>query len=120
MLNRDVNFTIRKIGDYENIHSVYPLYLITHSTIGHFKTKDENKYLVLDSTEKYEEGCFGIRSEIKRINGGKERFYKNNYSKIKVDTEDDFSLNKPFKWPTLAINVRTVFEKNKKCILKFI
>ena len=120
MLIRDVNITIRKIDDYENIHSLYPLYLIIHSGIVHFKTKDEIKYLVLDSTKKYEEVCFEIRSEIRRINGGKEPFYKNNYSKIKVDTKDDLPLNKPLKWPTLTTNVRTVFEKNEKYILKFI
>ena len=29
--------TINKIDDYENIHSVNPLYLIIHSAAGHFK-----------------------------------------------------------------------------------
>ena len=29
--------TIKKIGDYENIHSVNPLYLIIHSATGYFK-----------------------------------------------------------------------------------
>ena len=31
--------TIKKIGDYENIHSVNPLYLIIHSATGYFKEK---------------------------------------------------------------------------------
>ena len=31
--------TIKKIGDYENIHSVNPLYLIIHSATGHLKKK---------------------------------------------------------------------------------
>ena len=31
--------TIKKFGDYENIHSVNPLYLIIHSATGYFKEK---------------------------------------------------------------------------------
>ena len=31
--------TIKNFDDYENIHSVNPLYLIIHSAIGHFKEK---------------------------------------------------------------------------------
>ena len=40
--------TIKKIGDYENIYSVNPLYLrITHAN-GYIKEINENKYLVFD------------------------------------------------------------------------
>ena len=31
--------TIKKFGDYENIHSVNPLYLIIHSATRYFKEK---------------------------------------------------------------------------------
>ena len=31
--------TIKKFSDYENIHSVNPLYLIINSATGHFKGK---------------------------------------------------------------------------------
>ena len=68
--------SIKKIDYYENIHSVNPLYLIIHSAIGYFKEKNNDKYLILDSTDKYEEVWSGIKSEIKTIHGGKERFYK--------------------------------------------
>ena len=44
--------TITKLGDYENIHSVNPLYLIIYSATGYFKVKNGEKYLILDSTEK--------------------------------------------------------------------
>ena len=44
---------IRKFSDCENIHSVNPLYLIIHSATGHFKAKNVEKYLIIDSTEKY-------------------------------------------------------------------
>ena len=68
--------TIKKFSDCENIHSVNPLYLIIHSATGHFKEKKGEKYLIIDSTEKYEEVFSGIGSEIKTLSGGKELFYE--------------------------------------------
>ena len=53
--------TIKKFGDYENINSVNLLYLIIHSAIGYFKEKNGEKYLNLDSTDKYKEVRSGIR-----------------------------------------------------------
>ena len=52
------------------------MYLIIHSATGHFIEKNDKKYLILDSTDKYEEVLPGIRSEIKTLNCGKELFYK--------------------------------------------
>ena len=37
--------TIKKFSDYENIHSVNPLYLIIHSATGCFKEKQRQKIL---------------------------------------------------------------------------
>ena len=45
--------TIKKIGDYENICSVNPLYLTIYSVTGYFKENNGEKYLILDSTNKY-------------------------------------------------------------------
>ena len=47
------------------------------------------KYLILDSTDKYEEVFSGIISEIKTLNGEKELFYEKNYARIEIDTDDD-------------------------------
>ena len=77
--------TIEKFSDCENILSVNPLYLTVHSATGYFKEKYDEKYLILDSTEKYEEVFFGIKSEIETINGEKEMFYEKNYSRIGVN-----------------------------------
>ena len=63
--------TIKKIDEYESIYSVKTLYLIIHSAAGHFKEKNNDKYLILDSTDKYEEVWSGITSEIKTVNVGK-------------------------------------------------
>ena len=64
--------TIKNFRDCENIHSVNQLYLVIHSTTEHFKEKNGKKYLIIDTTEKYEEFFSGIRSENKALNDGKE------------------------------------------------
>ena len=106
--------TVKKIGDYENINSVNPLYLMIHSATGYFKEKYGEKYLILDSTEKYDEVFSGIKKEIETINGGKELFYEKNYARIGVNTDDDVPLNKPLKFPTLTIIIRCVFQEGEK------
>ena len=76
--------TIKKMDDYENIHSVNSLYLISHSATGYFTEENGNKYLVLDSANKYEEVWFSIRAESKTINGGKEIFMKKTTLELKL------------------------------------
>ena len=109
---------IKKFGDHENIHSANPLYLIIHSAIGHFKEKNSEKYLIIDSTGKYEEVLSGIRSEIKTLKDGKELFYKKKYAKIGINTDDDWPLNKPLKFPTLTIIIRYIFQEGEKLYLQ--
>ena len=81
--------TIKKIGDWENIYSVNPLYLTIYSATGYFKEKNGEKYLILDSTDKYEEVFSGIKSEIQTINGREKMYYEKNYARIGVNTDDD-------------------------------
>ena len=94
------------------------MYLIVHSATGHFKEKYGKKYLVIDSTEKYEEVWSGIKSEIKILNDGKELFYEKNHARIGINIDDDLSLNKQLKLPTLTINIRCVFQKDEKLYLQ--
>ena len=57
----------------------------------------------------------GIKTEIERINGGKELFYEKSYARIGVNTDDnDVPLNKPLKFPTLTIIIRCVFQEGEK------
>ena len=105
--------TIKKIGNCKNINSFNPLYLMIHSATGEFKERDSKKYLVLDSTEKYEEVFSGIKKEIETINGGKELVYERNYSKIDVNAYD-VPLYKPLKFPTLLIIIRCFFQTDNK------
>ena len=65
-------------------------------------------------TEKYEEIFSGIRSEIETLNGEKERFYGKSYARIGVSTDDNLSLSKQLKFPTLTIIIRCVFQKGIK------
>ena len=96
------------------MHSVNPLYLITHSAAGRFKEKNDEKHLILDLTGKYEKVLSRIRSEIKTLNEGKELFYKKNYAKIGINTDDNLPLNKPLKFPTLTIIIRCVLQEGEK------
>ena len=108
--------TIKKFDDFEFIYSVNPLHLIINSATGYQKKKKkkDEKYLILDSTDKYEEVWSEIRSEIRTINGGKELFYEKNYSKIGINPDDDLPLNKPRKLPTLTIIIRCAFQEREK------
>ena len=106
--------TINKFSHCENIHSENPLYLIIHSATGHFKEKNWEKSLIIDSTEKYEEVFSGIISELKTLNGGKELFYEKKYARIGVNADDDLPLNKPLKFPTFTIVIRCVLQKGEK------
>ena len=106
--------TVKKIGDCENINSVNPLYLMIHSATGYFKEKYGEKYLILDSTEKYDEVFSGIKKEIEMINGGKELIFEKDYTEIRVNTDDDVPLNKQLKFPTLTIIIRCVFQEGEK------
>ena len=110
--------TMKKLGDCKNIHGVNPLYLIFYSATGYFKEKYGEKYLILNSTEKYKEVFSGNKSEIETINGEKEMFYENNYARIGVNTDDNVPLNKKLKFPTLTIIIRCVFEESGKLYLQ--
>ena len=47
--------TIKEFGHCENIRNVNLVYLIIYSATGHFKEKNDKKYSILDSADKYEE-----------------------------------------------------------------
>ena len=47
-----IEYITMKDSDYVKINSVNPLYLIIDEVDGHLEEKNENKYLILDSTDK--------------------------------------------------------------------
>ena len=85
--------TIKKIGDYNNINSVNPLYLMINEMIGHvecnsIEEKNENKYLLLDEIDenkevlnKYEEVWEDIKKDIEIINSGEKIEYEKDFKK---------------------------------------
>ena len=112
--------TIKKIDDYENIYSVNPLYLTIAHASGYIEEKGVNKYLVFNSTDenkellkKYNDVFNGIRDKIKEISSG-ECDYEKDYMKIKFNSDDDLSLNKPLKFHNMTITIRSVFEEDGK------
>ena len=92
--------------------------------IGHFKGKNENKYLVdvnenKEVSKKYEEVWEGVKKEIETINGGKKIEYGKDYMKIRFKSNDDLPLNKPIKVPLLTIIIRSNFSKDNKFYTQF-
>ena len=81
------------------------------SATGYFKEKNDEKYLILDSTSEYERVWSKIRSEIKRINGGKKVFYEKNYRKI---TKDDLPLKESLTFLTLIVNINLILQADNK------
>ena len=98
----------------ENLNSSNPLRIKIDSATGYFKEKNDEKYLILDSTKEYESVWSEIRSEIKRINGGEKVFYEKNYRKIGINTEDDLPLKKSLKFLTLIVNINLVLQTDNK------
>ena len=67
-----------------------------------------------DSTKEYERVWSKIRSEIKRINGGKKVFYEKNHRKIGINTEDDLPLKESLKFLALIININLILQADNK------
>ena len=98
----------------ENFNSSNPLRIKINSATGYFKEKNDEKYLILDSTKEYESVWSEIKSEIKRINGGKEVFYEKSYCKVGINTKDDLFLNKSLKSLTLTVNISLILQADNK------
>ena len=85
---------------------------------GYFTEKNGEKYLILDTIDKYEEFFQELKSEIERINCGERMYYEKHYAKAGVNRDDNIALNKKLKFPLLAIILRCVFQNGKKLCLQ--
>ena len=81
-----------------------------NSATGYFKEKNDEKYLILDSTKEYE----SVWSEIKNINDGQEVFYEKSYCEVSINTEDDLPLNESLNFLTLTVSINLVLQANNK------
>ena len=86
--------TSKKIDDYENIHSVNPLYLTSAHASEYVEEKGVNKYSVFNSTDenkellkKYSYVFDAIINKIKKIRGD-ECDYEKDYMNIKFNSDD--------------------------------
>ena len=109
--------TIKKIDDCENIYSVNPLYLRIDHANGYIEEKNGNKYLIFDSVDenkevlkKYTDVWNGIKNKIKEVSDS-ECDYKEDYMKIKFNSDDNLLLNKPLKFCLMTIIIRCVFKR---------
>ena len=113
--------TIKKIDDYESSYNVNPLYLQINYVKGYIEEKNGNKYLIFDDSAdenkelltKYADVWNGIKNKIEAINSG-EYDYEKAYMKIKFNSDDNLSLNKPLKFHMMTIIIRSVFKKDGK------
>ena len=117
---------VKRISGYENINSVYPLYLMIGEVDGYIECSSTeenngNKYLTFASTdkskkvlEKYIKLWDKIKYYIQTINSDKTSEYEKDYMRIKFNSHDDLPLNKIPKLYMLTIIVRSVFEKDGK------
>ena len=111
--------TIKKIDNYEIIHSVHPLNLRINHASRYIEEKMGNKYLFFDSVDenkevlkKYADVWDGIKNKIKAINGGEKNDYGKDYMKIKFNSDDDLPLNKPLKFHAMTNIIRSVFKED--------
>ena len=82
--------------------------------------KRVNKYLVFDSIDENKEllkNCSdvwnGIKNKIKEV-GDSECDYEKDYMKIKFNSDDNLSVNKPLKFHLMTITIRSVFKEDGK------
>ena len=91
----------------------------------YIEEKNLNKYLIFDSTDenkellkKYQDVWNGIKNKIKAVSSGK-CDYEKDYMKIKFNSNDDLPLNKPLKFHSMTLTIRSVFEEDGNFIRKF-
>ena len=97
------------------------MYLRINHASGYTEEKNGNKYLIFNSVDenkevlkKYVDVWDGITYEIKTINGGKGNDYRKDYMKIKFNSDNDLSLNKPLKFHLMTIIIRCIFSEDGK------
>ena len=86
----------------------------------HFEEVDGDKYLIIspensDIMQKYQEVFDGIKEIIKKIYDYSQPIkYDDSFMKIKLNTDDNISLNKITYFPTITIIIRSVTQKDDK------
>ena len=82
----------------------------------YYKCMNRNKENVSKYDHNYQakNWCWnGIKNKIKEVSSG-ECDYEKDYMKIKFNSDDDLPLNKPLKFHSMTITIRSVFEEDGK------
>ena len=120
----DIGYVTKK--DEYKINSANLLYLPFHRIDGFIEEKEGSKYLGIASTDKnsevlkkYADVWSGIKDQIEKINDGKSGEYDKDYMKIKLNSDDDFSLNKQLNFLSITIIIIFVCMKYKNVCMKY-
>ena len=115
-----IGYITMKGSDYVKINSVNLLSLIIDKIDEHFKEKNGNKYLVLDSADKNKEVLIKytklrdwIKNSVGKVNNKLGENGKD-FMNIKFNSDENFPLNKTLKLQNKTLIIRSVFEKDGK------
>ena len=93
--------------------------LVNHAN-RHIEEKNENKYLIFDSTyenkdllKKYSDVWSRLKNEIEAVSSV-ECDYEKDFMKIKSNSYDELPLNKPLEFHSITIVIISVFEEDGK------
>ena len=94
------------------------MYLYIDRANGYIKEKDINKYLVFADQnkkllKKYSDVWNEIKNKVKEVDDS-ECDYDKDYMKIKFNSDDNVPLNKPLKFHSMTITIRSVFKEDGK------
>ena len=96
------------------------MYLNIKNANGYIEEKNENKYLIFDSTDenkellkKYSYVWNGIKNKTEEKSVGK-CDYEKDFMKIKFNSDNDLPLKQPLKFHAVTIIIRYVFEEDGK------
>ena len=95
------------------------MYLQVNHAKGYIEEKNGNKYSIFNSTDenkevlkKYADVWNRIKNKIKAMNDIGENDFEKDCMKIKFNSDNGLSLNKPLKFHAMTIINRSVFEEN--------
>ena len=96
------------------------MHLLVDHANEYIEEKGVNKYLIFDSTDgnkellkKYNDVWNGNKGKIKEVYSDG-CHYEKDYMKIKLNSDDNVPLNKPLKFHSMTITIRSVFEEDGK------
>ena len=94
--------------------------MIVNHANGYIEEQGVNKYLIFGSRDenkellkKYNDVWNGIKSKIKEVSIDK-CDYEKHYIKIKFNSDNELSSNKPLKFRNMIIIINSVFEEDGK------